>query len=136
MKDALAVAIGGTNVIWVPGTELQTNQWLSSGEIDVRRYVGQTNELFIGIVGNTSTNAELTVQNLTFEREAPPTIEAVAEGDQIVLTWPVTSIGYALESTTNMVNWEVVPDVPEIIKLRNRIAQQASGYMTLYRLRR
>src|SRR5208283_3050331 len=65
-SDSLAAAFNGTNVLLIAGNTIQTNVTFSSGSIDVSDFAGQTNEFFIGIVGGTSTNAQLTVENLAF----------------------------------------------------------------------
>jgi pimeloyl-ACP methyl ester carboxylesterase len=66
-SDSFQAAVNGTNILTLETSLIQTNVTLNSGLIDISQYAGQTNvELFLGVVGGTSTNAELTVSNFQF----------------------------------------------------------------------
>ena len=97
--DSFAVAVGGTNVLSLPMSLIQTNVNLSSGLVDVSPWAGQTVELFLGIVGGTSTNASVTVGGISFYGVVPPTLQAQAYGTNVVVTWPVSADGYVLETS-------------------------------------
>jgi very-short-patch-repair endonuclease/pimeloyl-ACP methyl ester carboxylesterase len=136
-SDSLAAAFNGTNVLFVPGDEIQTNATFSSGAIDVSAYAGQTNEFFVGIVGGTSTNAQLTVENLAFTVSLPPLLQAQASGGNLILSWPVTVQDFSLQTTTNLADpnsWETLTNVPAIVNLQNSITNPISGNQGFYRL--
>jgi hypothetical protein len=136
--DALAAALNGTNVLYLPGNEIQTNAVFSSGAIDVSAYAGQTNEFFIGIVGGTSTNAQLTVENLTFTIPTPPSLQAQANGGNVLLSWPMTAQNFSLQTTTNLADpnsWTTLPNVPAIVNLQNAVTNPVSGGVQFYRLK-
>ena len=116
---------------------IETNVTLSSGLIDVSPWTGQTVELFLGIVGGTSTNASLTVSAITFYSVVPPSLQAQAYGSKLVITWPVSATGYALETSTNLADtgsWTAVTNVPAIFNQQNVVTNAMSGRMRFYRL--
>jgi hypothetical protein len=58
-SDLFAAALNGTNILSLGTSLVETNVALNSGMIDVEPYGGQQVEVFLGIVGETSTNASL-----------------------------------------------------------------------------
>jgi hypothetical protein len=87
-NDSLAAALNGTNVFLLPGIEIETNVTFSSGPIDVSAFAGRTTEFFVGIVGGTSTNAQMTLANVQFFGLARPTLQVKAsEGNAVPGRW-------------------------------------------------
>jgi hypothetical protein len=138
-SDSLAAAFNGTNVLSLPGSQIETNILFSSGSIDVSAFAGQTNEFFIGIVGGTSTNAQVTVQNLAFSVSSPPLLQAQSSGNNCVLSWPLSAANYVLQTSTNLTDtnsWTAVPNVPAIVNLQNAVTNSASDGARFYRLKK
>jgi hypothetical protein len=138
LSDSLAVALDGTNVLLIEGNTIQTNVVFSSGPIDVSAFAGQTNELFIGIVGGTSTNAQLTVENLTFSSPMPPLLQAQATRNGSVLTWPLSAAGFSVQTTTNIADpnsWVTLTNVPSVVDLQSSFAITNNGISQFYRLK-
>ena len=136
-SDSLAAAFNGTNVLSLPGSEIETNVLFSSGQIDVSAFAGQTNEFFIGIVGGTSTNAQVTVENLAFSISSPPSLQAQASGNNLILAWPLSVADYNLQSTTNLADpnsWTTLTNVPAVVNLQNSVTNSVSGGAQFYRL--
>jgi hypothetical protein len=136
-SDSLAAALNGTNVLSIPGGEIQTNLTFSSGAIDVSAFSGQTNELFIGILGTTSTNAQLTVENLTFSIASAPSLQAQASGDSLTVSWPMSAENFMLQATTNLADpssWGVLTNVPVIVNLQNAVTNLIPGGVGFFRL--
>ena len=72
-SDTFVAALNGTNVFSLAANLIQTNFLMNSGLIDVSALAGQTTELFFGIVSGTSTNAQITVQDILFYSLQSPT---------------------------------------------------------------
>jgi len=137
-SDSLAAAFNGTNVLLIAGNTIQTNVTFSSGSIDVSAFAGQTNEFFIGIVGGTSTNAQLTVENLAFSISTPPSLQAQMSGGNLMLSWPMSAQSFSLQTTTNLADpnsWTTLPNVPAIVNLQNAVTNSISDGMRFYRLK-
>ena len=137
-SDSLAAAFNGTNVLLIAGNTIQTNITFSSGSIDVSAYAGQTNEFFIGIVGGTSTNAQLTVENLAFSVSLPPSLQAQMSGGNLMLSWPMSAQDFSLQTTTNLSDpnsWMTLPNVPAIVNLQNAVTNPVSAGAQFYRLK-
>jgi hypothetical protein len=137
-SDSLAAAFNGTNVLLIAGNVIQTNVTFSSGSIDVSAFAGKTNEFFIGIVGGTSTNAQLTVENLAFTISVPPSLQAQMSGGNLMLSWPMSSQNFSLQTTTNLadpISWMTLPNVPAIVNLQNAVTNPISDGMRFYRLK-
>jgi pimeloyl-ACP methyl ester carboxylesterase len=137
--DSFSVAVSGTNVLSLAMSLIQTNVTLSSGLIGVSPWAGQTVELFLGIVGGTSTNASLTAGGISFYAVAPPSLQAQASGSNLVVTWPVSADGYALETSTSLTgtnSWAPVTNVPAILDFQNTVTNEISAGSRFYRLKR
>ena len=137
--DSLAAALNGTNVLLLAASQVETNVTLNSGLIDVTPYAGHTNEFFVGIIGGTSTNALLTVQNVAFYTAAPPSLQAEASGNGMKVSWPLTAQNFGLESTTNFAttnSWTTVTNVPAVVDLQNAVTNPISGGARFYRLKK
>jgi len=138
-SDSLAAAFNGTNVLSLPGSQIGTNVLFNSGPIVVSAFAGQTNELFIGIVGGTSTNAQLTVQSLAFSISSPPLLQAQMSGSNHVLTWPLSAAEYILQKSSKLSDtnsWSFVTNVPAIVNLQNVITNPAADGAGFFRLKK
>ncbi|MEI7938921.1 MAG: peptidoglycan DD-metalloendopeptidase family protein [Verrucomicrobiota bacterium] len=137
--DYVAAALNGTNCLSLAGGRLETNVLLSSGPIDVVAMAGQTNEFFVGIVGGTSTNAQLTVQDVWFYTIAAPSLQTGPNGSVLSVSWPLSGQGFELQSTTNLSDrssWAAVTNAPAIVDLQNMVTNAVSGSSMFYRLRK
>ncbi len=138
-SDSVTAAFNGTNVLFIAGSEIQTNITFSSGSIDVSAFAGQTNEFFIGIIGGTSTNAQLTVENLAFSISLPPSLQAQVSGSNLMLSWPMSAQNFSLQTTTNLADpnsWTTLPNVPAIVNLQNAVTNPVSDGARFYRLKK
>jgi hypothetical protein len=136
-NDSLAAAFNGTNVLYLPGNEIETNVTFNSGSIDVSAFAGQTNEFFIGIVGGTSTDAQLTVENLAFSISLPPSLQTQTSSGSLILSWPMSSENFNLQTTTNLADqnsWLTLTNIPAIVNLQNTITNPIVGSQGFYRL--
>jgi hypothetical protein len=112
---------------------------MNSGPIGVSQYAGQRVELFLGIVGGTSTNASATVSNFQFYSFMPPVLQAQAYGSNLAITWPVTADGYALETSTTLTGtntWAAVTNVAAIVDFQNTVTNAVTGGSRFYRLKK
>jgi hypothetical protein len=137
--DALAAALNGTNVLLLAGSQIETNVMFDSGPIDVTTYAGQTNEFFVGIVGGTSTNAQLTILNLAFYIAPPPSLNVEANGSDLRVSWPLAAQNFGLKSTTNPAGasfWTAVTNIPTVVDLQNAVTNPIVGDRQFYRLKR
>jgi len=136
-SDSLAAAFNGTNILLIAGNTIQTNVTFSSGSIDVSAFAGQTNEFFIGIIGGTSTNAQVTVENLAFSISTPPLLQAQTGNGNFMLSWPMSAANFNLQTATNLADpnsWVTLTNVPAIVNLQNTITNPITGIQGFYRL--
>jgi len=136
-NDSFQVALDGTNVLSLETKLLQTNVAVNSGLIDVSEYAGEQVELFLGIIGGTSTNAALTVSDFQFYNLLPPSLQIQLTGTNVVLTWPLSATGYSLEFAnqfTPMVSWTTVTNVPVIVNFQYTVTNRISNGSLFYRL--
>jgi len=136
-QDSFAAALDGTNILSLAANLIQTNVDMNSGPIEVSQYAGQQVELFLGIVGGTSTNASLTVSNFQFYAMPAPALQAQASGTNLVVSWPVWATGYALETSASLSgtnSWAPVTNVPAIIGFQYTVTNAVSAGSRFYRL--
>jgi len=134
-SDSFAVALNGTNVFSVATSLIQTNVTMNSGQIDVSQYAGTNVELFLGIVGGTSTNANVAASGFRFYSVLPPSLQAQTLGNNFVLSWPLSSAGYTLETSTDLLSWAAITNVSTIVDLQNTVSNGMSDGMRFYRLK-
>jgi pimeloyl-ACP methyl ester carboxylesterase len=134
--DLFAVALNGTNVFSLETSLIQTNVTVNSGQIDVSEYAGTNVVLFLGIVGGTSTNANVTVSSLRFYSTVAPSLQAQTVGNNFVLTWPLSASDYVLETSTDFTSWTTNTDVPVIVDLQNTVTNSISDGARFYRLKK
>ena len=72
VDDVLMCGIGTNNLFSLAAKFIPTNTVSSSSLLDVSAWAGATNELFFGLVGGTSTNATLQIDNIRFYSFQPP----------------------------------------------------------------
>jgi hypothetical protein len=138
-SDSFAVALNGTNVMSLETAFIQTNVTLSSGLVDVSQYAGRSAELFLGIIGGTSTNAAVTASNFQFYVTLPPALQAQLSGNNLVLMWPLSAVSYTLEATDNLAttnSWTSVTNAPAVVNSQNAVTNGIPGGSRFYRLRR
>ena len=105
--------------------------------INVSQYAGQQVELFLGIVGGTSTNASLTICDFNLYVTLPPALQVQLAGTNSIVSWPLSANGYTLETTTNLANpnfWTALTNVPAAINFQNTITNRVVGSQGFYRL--
>jgi pimeloyl-ACP methyl ester carboxylesterase len=136
-QDSFQVALQGTNILSLETSLIQTNVTLNSGLINVSQYAGRKVELFLGIVGGTSTNAALTASDFQFYGVLPPSLQIQLSGTNVVLTWPVSAAGYVLQSANQLVPpiaWTTVTNEPVIVNFQYTVTNQIFSGSRFYRL--
>lgn len=137
-NDSFEAALNGTNVLSLETLLIQTSVTLNSGLIDVSQYAGAEVELFLGIVGGTSTNAELTVSDIQFYSAALPSLQVQGGNTNLVLSWPFSAQNFNLQSTSNLfdpTSWVTLSNAPAIVNLQNTITNSINGSSQFYRLK-
>ncbi len=137
--DSLAAALNGTNMLSLSATFFETNVLINSGPIQVSAFAGRTNEFFVGIVGGTSTNAQLTVQDIQFFSLDLPSLQVQSSSRNHLLSWPLSAQDFGLQSTTNLAesnSWTTITNVPSIVDLQNTVTNPISGGAGFYRLKK
>ena len=137
--DILSASIAGTNVFALEAKFMPTNTPLNSGTIDVSRWSGQTVEFFFGLLGGSSTNADLTVSGLRFYEPAAPALNIQIAGNDVLISWPATVQGYQLETTTTLAlgnSWNVLTNTPALVGLQNVVTNSVLSGERFYRLKR
>lgn len=136
-QDFLSASIAGTNIFALETRFIPTNSVLNSGPIDVSQWAGQTVELFFGVVGGTSTNANVTLSGMRFYAVAAPVLTAQPVENGVVIQWPLSADGYTLESADSLESaWMPVTNTPVIVGFENTITNDVSAGSRFYRLRK
>lgn len=138
-EDLLSASIGGINVFASEARFMPTNTTLNSGPIDVSRWASQTVEFFFGVLGATSTNANMTLSGMRFYQVEAPTLNAELLGNGLSVSWPATFADYVLESKPGFAGsnqWLTVTNVPALRGLRNVVTNSVSDWERFYRLKR
>jgi hypothetical protein len=68
-----------------------------------------------------------------------PAIVIQASGNNILLSWPLSAPGFAVQSTTNLTDnnsWMTLTNLPVIVDSQNRVTDRVSGPAKFYRLKK
>jgi len=84
-NDSMVCGIGTNNLFSLGAKYIPTNTVSSSSLLDISEWAGTTNELFFGLLGGTSTNASLQIDNIRFYSVQSNGVDSV--GDGIPDTW-------------------------------------------------
>lgn len=134
-----SAALAGTNVFALEAQFIPQNQKLNSGAIPVVKWAGQNVELFLGLVGGSSSNATVTIDALRFYQLARPNLSISISGNAAVISWPVSAQGYVLEyanSLTGTNSWDAATNTPAASGLWNVVTNSIAGEHVFYRLRK
>ena len=69
--------------------------------------------------------------------EAPPTLAIETDGNQVLLSWPVSATGYVPESTPSLTPaaWKGVPNPPGADDITQTVTLELSNSNQFFRLR-
>jgi hypothetical protein len=76
---------------------------------------------------------------LLYESFVPPSLQARLSGNNLIVTWPISEDGYALETSSSLTgtnSWAPVTNVPAIVDFQNTVTNQVSAGSRFYRLRK
>jgi hypothetical protein len=137
-SDSFVFGINGTNLLTLDAEFMPQTAPVPSGPIDVTAWKGQTVEMFFGVVGGTSTNASVTVQQLHFNSLTPVDLQYAKSGNALALSWPVTAAGYQLESTPELGGaalWTPVTNAVGIVGFEQVFTNSLTATNQFFRLR-
>ncbi len=136
--DALVVGFGDDSLFSLKAEFIPTTELSTSPLLDVRAWAGKTNEFFFGVVGGTSTNCTVTVENLRFYTLQPPQLTVEPAGAEVLLSWPGTANGYAVESAASLMatNWQTATNPPALFSGRFWLTNTPVAAEQFFRLRR
>ena len=138
VDDVVVCGIGTNNLFSLQAKFVPTNGVSASRLMDVSAWAGTTNEVFFGLLGGTSTNCTVQVENIRFYSLQPPRLSVQVAGGSVVLTWPSTAGGYGLESTPTLMgaSWQSITNAPIVSGNSYAMTNAVSGSSIFYRLRK
>lgn len=140
-EDAVACAVGGTNLFNLPASFVEDGETQSTDYMDISAYAGQTVEVFFGLTGGTSSNCELQIEGLRFVTIPLPPLVLEDHGATVSLHWPTAASGWYLEASDSLAtgSWQEVLPNPGALTAENgitRLEEAKSPGRQFYRLRR
>ena len=138
VDDVIVCGIGTNSLFSLQARFVPTNGISASRLIDVSAWAGTTNEIFFGLMGGTSTNCTVEVENIRFYSLQSPSLSVQVVAENVVLTWPSTAGGYALESSPTLAgaNWQTLTNAPVVSGSVYAMTNAVSGGSMFYRLRK
>ena len=136
-NDVFVAGVNGTNVFAQEARLLPQGITVASGPIEVTHYAGQSVELFFGLVGDTSTNATVSVDGIRFQEAFRPPLEVATVGNQATVSWPISAPNFVLESASALGGtnqWSAVTNTFGVVDFQYTLTNDASG-VRFFRLR-
>jgi pimeloyl-ACP methyl ester carboxylesterase len=116
-QDSLVFGVNSNSLFCITLAYLTAGQAYSSGPIDISAYAdSSTNQFFFGVLGGTSTNATVQVEDIQFVSFTLPSLSIAQANGTAILSWPSSANGYILQSTADLSveSWEDVTNVPSL----------------------
>jgi hypothetical protein len=138
VDDVIVCGIGTNDLFSLQAKFAPTNGVSASRLLDVSAWAGTTNEIFFGVMGGTSTNCTVQVENIRFYSLQPPSLSVQVAGGSVVLRWPSTAGGYALECTPTLTgaSWQTITNAPAVSGSFYAMTNAAPAGSMFYRLRK
>jgi len=138
-QDRIVAGIDTNNLLNLPAWTLPSGTRRSSGPLPIQVWAGRRVDLFFGVAGGTSTNAQVQIDAIRFLGEAPsgaPLLNVRREGDQVVLSWVDAEAQYDLEMSQDlaMPTWAPVAGVIQTPDGKS-VTVRLSNARAFYRLR-
>ena len=136
--DSLVFGINGTKLFSLETKFLADGETGSSRLIDVTSYAGKTNEFFFGLLGGTSTNSTVQLQNLKFFTLTPPQLAITQTNATTAVSWPSTLTGFSLETSDSLSPplWLPVTNAPALYGGTMTVTNIPSARANFFRLRK
>lgn len=136
--DSLVFGINGTNLFSLETRFLADGESSTSRMLDATAYSGRTNEFFFGLLGGTSTNCTVTVQNIRFFTLASPQLNISQTNGATAVSWPSTLTGFTLETSASLTppNWQPVTNSPTLYGGTMTVTNIPSERANFFRLRK
>ena len=136
--DSLVFGVNGTNLFSLETKFLTDGETGSSRLIDVTSYAGRTNEFFFGLLGGTSTNSSVQIQNLKFFTLTPPQLAITQTNATTAVSWPSTLTGFSLETSDSLSPplWQPVTNAPSLYGGTMTVTNIPSARANFFRLRK
>ena len=110
-NETLVVMLGSNQLFFADTADMDPGVPVSTGVLDISRFAGTNSELFVSLQGETNTIGQVTLSNLKVHY---PSIVLEALENQLAVRWSMSHAIYALESSTNLVTWTAISEVPVI----------------------
>lgn len=136
--DSLVFGINGTNLFSLETRFLADGESSTSRMLDATAYAGRTNEFFFGLLGGTSTNCTVEVQNIRFYTLASPQLSISQTNGATAVSWPSTLTGFTLETSASLTppNWQPVTNSPTLYGGTMTVTNIPSERANFFRLRK
>lgn len=137
MDDVIICGINDTNLFSLAASDVPTNTVLSSRFLNMSAWRGQQVQLFLGLMGGTSSNAVLQVDNIRFYSMQLPCLNVSRDGGSTALSWPSTVGGVMVEGATSLssTNWEAITNAPVLMEDGYSVTNIWSDPVRFFRLR-
>ena len=137
VDDVMVCGINDTNLFSLSAKYIPTNTISASRLLDVSQWSGQQVELFFGLMGGTSSNATLSVDNIRFYSLQPPQLSIDFDGNNTTLSWPSNVGGGMVESATSLLstNWDPITNAPVLSPTSYMVTNIWSDPIRFFRLR-
>jgi hypothetical protein len=137
-NDSLVFGVNDAILFSLSLKYLSAGQTYSSTPIDMSAYTGtSTNQLFFGVLGGTSTNANVQINDVQFISFTSPSLSISQSSGAVALSWPSSANGYTLQSSSSLTtaNWSDVTNIPSLFAGVFTVTNSWSDQVRFFRLR-
>lgn len=136
--EFFTMGISNVNYFTMEAKYVEDGVWQSTSVIGIPQYAGQDIQLLFSLNDDTMPVGALSVRGIQFFVPPPPDIALGFTNQRPHLSWPVSALGWQLESVGSLsdTNWLAVTNSPAILGYERAVTDDATNGARFYRLKK
>lgn len=136
--EFFTMGISNVNYFTMEAKYVEDGVWQATSVIGIPQYAGQDIELLFSLNDDTMPVGALSVRGIQFFVPPPPDMTLGFTNHQPRLSWPVSALGWQLESVGSLsdTNWLTVTNSAAILGYERAVTDDAVNGVRFYRLKK
>jgi hypothetical protein len=137
-SEFLTMGVSNVPLFTMEAQYIENGEWQTSSMVEIPEYAGQEVQLFFSLNDTTMPTGTLSVRGIQFLIPARPELEITVTNDQPQIAWPVSAIGWQLESVESLseTNWTALTNAPAVQDYQRTVTDEEPTGQRFYRLRK
>ncbi len=137
-SEFFSMGISNVNYYTAEARHVEDGTWYSSGSIGISEFAGQDVQLIFSLTDDDMPDGVLSVRGIQFLIPPKPSLEINVSSNHPALSWPVSAMGWQLESVESLMetNWLPLTNSPSILDYHHTVIDDMGTGSRFYRLKK